>query len=507
MKRIHWPYIGYRFLECIPATVVWGTLIAVIVLSFVQPLVMIMVAVAFDLYWLLRVWYFIIYLTYSWNQYRKQRTIRWMHRVRTLPQWEQYHHIVFLPMVDESIAVLRHTFHGLLQSTYPSQRLLIVLAGEERAADHFREVSGALVQEFRSQFFDIVCTLHPHDMPGDVASKGANLHWAGQRVKEYVDEQGWSYDQCIVSTFDVDTVVDPEYFACLTVMYLTHPRPTRSSYQPLALYNNNIWDSPSFTRVVAHSTTFWLMAELARPKPLWTFSSHSMSFRALVDVGFWQRDIVTEDSRIFLQCFIHYDGDYEVTPMYIPVSMDTAYAGKLWLTIKNLYKQQRRWAWGIEHFPYMVWHFWGSKLPRRKWHLVFNLTEGMYSWSTAPLLILLLGYIPLWAAGDVEKATVIAQYAPVVLEWLMRIAMVGIFVSAVLNVFLLPTTIPGNRWLKLLVIVLQWLLLPVTLIIFGSFPAIDAQTRLALGKQLGFYTTKKVRSKNAEHAPASVPTR
>jgi len=119
----------------------------------------------------------------------------------------------------------------------------------------------------------------------------------------------------------------------------------------------------------------------------------------------------------------------------------------------------------------------------------------MYSWSTAPLLILILGYLPLWAAGDVEKSTVIAQNAPFVLQWLMSIAMIGIFASAILNVLLLPSDVPGNKYLKLSVALLQWILLPITLIFFGSIPAIDAQTRLFFGKYLGFYTAKKVRKK------------
>lgn len=489
----------YRILEMIPGVIVWTTLIVVILLSFVKPLWMIYFVIAFDLYWLLRVLYFIVYLSLSWHQYRKLKQVSWMDKVREEhADWEKIWHIIFLPTVDESIDVLRHTFEALKHSTYPTKKMLVVLAGEEREQHSFEEVSRILEKEYGDLFFELLITIHPKDLPGEIAAKGANLHWAGKKAQQFVDAQGWNYDNVIISSFDVDTVVHPEYFSYLTHAYLNHPRPTRSSYQPLALYNNNVWESLSFARVVANSTTFWLMAELARPKPLWTFSSHSMSMRALVDVGFWQNDIVTEDSRIFLQCFIHYDGEYEVTPLYIPVSMDTAHAGTIWQTMKNLYKQQRRWAWGIEHFPYMIWHFWGAKkLGRKRWNLLFNLSEGMYSWSTAPILILILGYLPLWAAGDIEKTTVIAQNAPIVLEWLMKAAMVGIFASAILNVYLLPTDIPGNKFSKIGVMILQWLLLPIVLICFGSIPAIDAQTRLLMGKYLGFYTAKKFRRRSS----------
>lgn len=488
-------YQKYRILEALPGLAVWGTLGGVLLLSVVAPLWMIYFAILFDLYWLLRVMYFIIYLTSSWREYHRQKQIDWFARVQQREQWERIHHIIFLPTLGEDMEVLHSTLEALKHSTYPAKLMMVVLAGEERMAEHFEHVAAAVRREYAECFGDLVVTVHPANVAGEIPAKGANIRYAGFEVKKIVDARGWNYDDIIVSSFDVDTVVHPHYFACLTYLYLTHPRPTRTSFQPMALYNNNIWDSPSFARVVAHSTTFWLMAELARPKPLWTFSSHSMSFRALVDVGFWQNDIVTDDSRIFLQCFIHYDGDYDVTPMHIPVSMDTAHAGTLWQTAKNLYKQQRRWAWGIEHFPYMIWHFRKSRRIQgwKKWQLVFNLTEGMYSWSTAPLLILLLGYLPLFLANDVEKATVIAQNAPHVLVWLMRVAMIGIVASAVLNVFLLPTDIPRHRLVKLGIIVAQWVLLPVTLILFGSFPAIDAQTRLMFGKYLGFYATKKVR--------------
>jgi hypothetical protein len=182
--------------------------------------------------------------------------------------------------------------------------------------------------------------------------------------------------------------------------------------------------------------------------------------------------------------------------MYVPVSMDTAYSGGFWDTVKNQYKQQRRWAWGVEHFPYMIWHFTkAKKIPFiKKFKYLFNLTEGMYSWASAPILIFVLGRLPLAIASQEEKASVIAQNAPFVLEYLMFAAMIGILASAVLNVLMLPANPSKYRYYKILVMFLQWILLPVTLIIFGSIPAIDAQTRLMLGKYLGFYTTKKTRS-------------
>ncbi len=222
-----------------------------------------------------------------------------------------------------------------------------------------------------------------------------------------------------------------------------------------------------------------------------------MSWKALVDVDFWQDDIVTDDSRIFLQGFMRYNGDYSVTPIYIPISMDTVMAKKYLDNFKNLYKQQRRWGYGVEHFPYMVWHFKNKKdkIPfKKRFKYLFNITEGMYSWVTAPILIFILGRLPLWwVKYQPESASVLVQNAPFILEWLMTAAMIGILISAILSVLLLPRRPKTQPRYKYLIMFLQWILLPITLIIFGSIPAAEAQTRLMFGKYLGFFVTPKSR--------------
>ncbi len=484
-----------RFLEILPGGLVWLTFGAGIVFSIFNPFAVIVFIILFDLYWLCRVFYFVCVLLFSWQQYRRAQKTDWTARVQRHPTWRDIYHLIFLPMVNEDAAIVEHTLRALVASRYPMDRCIVVLAGEERAAEHCTRVASEMQKKFAAIFSGFLSTLHPADVPGEIRSKGANLNYAGQRAREYIDEKGIPYENVIVSAFDIDTVVHPDYFACLTDAYLSHPNPTRTSYQPVVLYNNNIWTSPAPMRLAAFSTTFWLMSELARPDRLFTFSSHSMSFRALVDVGYWQKDIVSEDSRIFLQCFMHYHGDYSVTPLYIPLSMDTVVGDTLAQSLANLYKQQRRWAWGVEHFPYMIRSFLKDPLMplHKKIRLLWNQAEGMYTWATAPLLILVLGRLPLLFAEKGEHVSLLVQNAPFILETLLNVSMAGIFIIGFLSFFLLPSVPAARSIRRRLFMVAQWLLLPISIIAFSALPAIDAQTRLMLGRPLGFNVTQKRR--------------
>lgn len=484
-----------RILEIIPGALIWTTFALAVILSFVRPLWAIYFIILFDLLWLFRVLYFVTFLVISWQRYRRVNRTDWMKKTTELPDWQRIEHLIFVPTYKEPLEVIRGTFNSLLGANYPHEKFTIVLAGEERDRENFLENTRALEDEFGNKFKKILPTIHPSNLPDEIPGKGSNLHFAGARSQEYIDSLGLNYDNVIVSSFDVDTCVHPEYFSYLTYLFLTNDKPTRTSYQPVALYSNTIWDAPAPVRVAAFGTTFWLMTELARPERLFTFSSHSMSFRMLTDVGFWEKDIVTEDSRIFLQGFFRYHGDYSVTPMYLPVTMDTVYGETYWKYLIALYKQQRRWAWGVEHFPYMMSRFAADPLisARKKWKYIFNHLEGMFTWATAPILIFILGWLPLHVATASGTTSLFLQNAPLTLEWLMRFAMIGVFASALVSLTLVPRCPPHRHKLYWLIMLLQWLLLPITFILFGAFPAIDAQTRLMLGKYLGFNVTAKKR--------------
>lgn len=484
----------YRVYEILPGLVTWLVLVTSIILSFWKPIWVIYFIIVFDIYWLSRVLYFVFFLVVSWRKFNTLSEVHWMERLEQEygEKWRDYIHLVFLPTYTEPLSVIETTLEALKSSSLPAKQLWVIVGFEARDQTHAQKMTD-VQQKYGSVFHRLTVTSHVLQ-DDELAGKSANAHYMGQTVKRIVDKEGLEGDKLIVSNFDIDTVVHPHYFAYLTHAFLSHPRPHRASFQPIAVYNNNLWSAPSFTRIVANSTTFWLMTELSRPDQMFTFSSHSMSWKALVDVGFWDKTIVTEDSRIFIQCYMRYDGDYEIVPLYIPVSMDTVVSNSFKNTIRNQYKQILRWAYSVEHFPYMMYHFAGKKnIPRKeRFKYIFKLGEGLVSWATAPFIILVLGRLPLYIAGAVQDPHVLVQNAPFVLEWLMRIAMIGILASATFNVLLIPhKEIQGSYW-KPIILVLQWIFLPITMIVFGSIPAVHAQTRLALGKYMGFWNTEKL---------------
>ncbi len=76
----------------------------------------------------------------------------------------------------------------------------------------------------------------------------------------------------------------------------------------------------------------------------------------------------------------------------------------------------------------------------------------------------------------------------------MTLAMVGMAASITLSFLILPPRPKKFSPSKNISMVLQWILLPLTLIFFGSLPALEAQIRLIFGKYLTFWSTDKIRT-------------
>ena len=421
--------------------------------------------------------------------------IDWRERISRLHA-EHILHLVILPMSKEPYEVVRDTILALKQSGWPKEKMIIVLSYEEQYENSGKEIAARVKEEFGDIFPNFFVTMHPKEIEEEIPGKGSNESWAAKFIKEnFVDQKKIPYENIIVSSFDIDTRIYPQYFEVVTWHFLTTKNPIKSSYQPVPVYNNNIWNVPAISRVVATSGTFWQMMQQERPERLTTFSSHSMSFKSLVDMNFWQKNIVSEDSRIFWNALLFYDGDYNSVPLSYPISLDANLAPTFWGTVKNVYKQQRRWAWGTENFPYAAFGFIKNKniMLRKKVYYLFSMIEGFWSWSTNAIMIFVLGWLPLLLGGREFNQLVLAYNLPQITRIIMTLAMAGLVTSAIISMKLLPPRPKEYGKWKNLSMVLQWILVPFTIIFFGAIPALDAQTRLMLGRYMGFWITPKER--------------
>ncbi len=487
--------IIYRLLEILPGFLAWGTILGAIFASYFLPFWAAIFIIIFDLYWLLKTIYLSIYLRQNWRKMKHNMKLDW-ERMLTNLKYDHIYHLIILPFYNESEEIVEKSIESLITSQYDKSKMIIVLATEARAGEEAENLARKMENKFGEVFGYFLITKHPFGIIGEMPGKGSNISYAIEEVRRKIlNKNHIKYEDVLVSAFDIDTVIYSQYFECLTWNFLTAEEPFKSSFQPVPFYNNNIWQAPALSRVVAVSGTFWQMIQQERPERLSTFSSHSICFKTLYETGYWQKNMVSEDSRIFWNAFMSRNGDYQVVPLSYPISMDANLDRNLWQTIKSIYKQQRRWAWGVENLPYVLFGFLKNKLIpiHKKIRFTFILVEGFWSWSTNPIIIFLLGWLPVFLGGRVFQRTVLSYNLPILTRDLMTLAMLGLVLSAAISISLLPPRPDGLSWKHTFFMILQWVFVPLTVTIFGAIPSLDAQTRLMFGRYMGFWVTPKHR--------------
>lgn len=530
-----------RVLEIIPGLTSWCIILGMLILSFWQPFAAAIIIIAFDIYWLLKLLYLTLFLVLSYFRLSLEDKTDWMARVKGLdnlkaylksvekipesagfkdklsfsihrkeiallvkgkvsfPSSENIYHVVVIPVAKETRDIVEPGVESLMGGTFPSGRILVVLALEERARDEVKKGIEGIRAKYRNSFLNIIVVLHKDDIPGEAKVKGANVTHAAKEAATYLRTKKIPFESVVVSCFDSDTVVTEQYFACLTYNFMITPDRTRASFQPIPVYYNNIWEVPAFARVLETGSSFFQLIEATNSEKLVTFSSHSMSFKALVEVGYWPVDMVSDDSAIFWKAYIYYDGKYRVVPMYTTLSMDIVAGDSWWKTIVNEYKQKRRWAWGVENFPIVTRGFLKNRKISlyNKVRLIFKLFEGHIAWATWAFLLTFIGWLPALFASRAFQHSVVYYSAPRITGTIFNLASLSLVTSIILSILLLPKKKIKHALFQKVAFGLQWLLVPLIILFLSAIPALDAQTRLMLGKRMEFWVADKKREKDS----------
>ncbi|MFZ5801206.1 MAG: hypothetical protein ACOY3D_07540, partial [Candidatus Omnitrophota bacterium] len=214
-----------RLFEIIPAFLSWWIIILLVILSIMHPVAGAVALIVYEIYWMVRTFYLTALLGlahYRLNQERERNWLADCHKEKEgcVDRITDIYHAVIFTVYKESVEILASSLNALLATNYPKDKMLVVMAFEEREP-LAGEKAGFLEKEYGDKFFYYLSTFHPDGLPGEARLKGANATWAGRRLKEFIDRRRLPYETITVSCFDADTCVDKEYFSCLTFHFLT----------------------------------------------------------------------------------------------------------------------------------------------------------------------------------------------------------------------------------------------------------------------------------------------
>lgn len=523
----------YRFLEILPGAISYGAIILLFLLSWLDPVICaiyLFIIIASTLVKAISVAYRTVQ---GYNVIKRAERVDWRRRIEDLknphdayerlrndnsrsyhfeahlenlrmltampsdfPEPEKIYHAVIMTAYNEGEEILAPSIEALKNSTFPKDHIIFTLAYEARGGEAMEQTAKSLATKYKGVFKDFLLIKHPDGLPGEIVGKGPNLTYAGKAVAEYVAKKKIPVENVIVTSLDSDNCVAPKYLDSVAYEFITHPNRQHLSYQPVSLFMNNIWDAPAPTRVIAVSNSFFNVISTMRPHALRNFASHSQPLEALEAMDFWSKKTIVEDGHQYWRSLFFFNGDYSVLPIRIPIYQDAVIDETLWKTIKAQFVQVRRWYYGASDIAYV-----GSKLfvPRAKrlvpfWKLFpkfWRLLDGHITLAILAPIVAFGGWIPM--IMNLSSHTMVAHNLPNIVSLVETFASVGLIVSVLVSLRMLPKRPAKYKKTKSILMVLQWVLMPITSILYQSLAAFYSQTRLMFGRYMEkFDATRKI---------------
>lgn len=405
-------------------------------------------------------------------------------------------HAIVVAAYNEPYAVVADGIRALLHTSTSPSKIVVFFAYEERGGPVMAESARRLAREYGDGFAAFVLVEHPAGTSGEIAGKGANITYAGERLADWVQAKGIDPQTVIVTSLDCDNTPHEAYFDSVSYEYALAPDRARLSFQPISLYVTNIWEVPAPSRVVASANCFWNLTTTVRPLALRNFASHSQPLTALVDMGFWSKRTIVEDGHQYWRSWFHFDGDYRVVPIHVPIYQDAVLAGGFKDTMIAQFKQLSRWSYGASDVPYVGVRVFSPDARTPFWSGLFrflSLLEGHVSLASISVIIAVGGWIPFVVATQTGQVTAFLERMPMTVGLIQQVGMLGILVSIVVFKSILPPRPIHVPQVRRVTMWLQWLLYPVTLLVFNSTTALYSQWCLLTGRyRERFDVTEKV---------------
>ncbi len=485
-----YPIKTTRSLEILPGFVSWTVILFPIWGSLLIPTQLAYFILFFDVYWFYKSYSLVV------NAYRSSRKIKqaeredWLKKAEHLPHFDKVTHLLIIPNYKESVEKMRTTIKHLAAQTLSPKKLHVVLAMEDRETEA-RDKAAEIIKEFKDVFGSIFATYHI-DAPGEIKGKSSNEAFAGIEAHDTLYVKGkYDIEYATVSSVDVDSIFDRQFFAYLTYKFLSDDMRYNKFWQSATVFYNNVWQVPAPIRILSFFGSLWRTSMLVQGDRLITQSTYTLSLKLLRDIGFWDVDVIPEDYRVFFKAFFAKKGQIWTEPIFLKTSMDAAFSKGYINSLKNKYHQERRWSWGVSDDPLFIkWWFTIPGVPFiRKTSMIYHVVLDHLLWPVNWFIITVaanivpfinptfyrtsLGYSLPHIAGFILTSTILAIVALMFIDYKNR---------------------PENTPLPLrrkIFFPFEFILMPIVGFFLSALPALISHTQLMFGKRMEYKVTDK----------------
>jgi hypothetical protein len=221
-------------------------------------------------------------------------------------------------------------------------------------------------------------------------------------------------------------------------------------------------------------------------------STYSTSLKLIQDVGYWDVDIIPEDWHIHLQAYFLYGTKVMTVPLYTMINGDAVQAATMRRTFMSRYEQEKRWAWGVSDIAYAWSRLWNTPhiplLPKLRKILYMSINHLL--WPTSFFILTIFATVtPI--INPVFKRTVMGFILPQISGLILTLGSSMLIVYTIVDILIRNKLDIKTKPQNIIILALQWYVLPIVSFFLSSVPALDAHTRLLFGKKLVYKVTEK----------------
>ncbi|PIU74124.1 hypothetical protein COS77_03185 [Candidatus Roizmanbacteria bacterium CG06_land_8_20_14_3_00_34_14] len=491
-KRLIMTRFFQRLMEIIVPLSSWFLITLPLWLSPFHPALVAYFIIAFDLYFFSKSMSTAYACVVSYNEILFHNTIKYAKKLKKIKNYEFLKHFILIPNYKEHLHKLEETIDELIKNDYPDKNSLYLILAFEKREEEAIDKSQLISREYKKYFKKIISCYHPlatNEEPG----KASNQTFAAKIVDEFVMKYNFDRKNVLITICDADSKLPKNYFSYLSFEYLKDKNRLFHFYWAPVLLYNNFWQLPFMVRMQATLSSILRLAFLSQKENLIQVSTYSTNLWLLKKINFWDTDIIPEDWHVFFQAFFTFGGKVKTIPLFTIVNGDAVFSGGTMKTLANRYEQEKRWAWGVTDVGYVLKKFFQT--PNidfwAKFKKIAFIIETHLFWPTSFFILTISASLPPLINPSFRR-TVLGLLLPKLSALILTLSSGMLILYIYLDIKLRQKVNMKTSFSNLPLLIVQWYLLPVVSFFFSSLPALDAHTRILLGKKLEYKVTEKV---------------